>query len=541
MCGICGMFNYSGGSIDDSVLRKMNLSIAHRGPDGEGYFSSGSFGFAMRRLSIIDKQRGTQPVKNEDGKLYCIFNGEIYNYKYLRQELIKDGHIFKTDSDTEIIVHLYEKYGDEFVKYIHGMFAIALWDCQKERLLLVRDRVGVKPLFYTVNAGVFSFCSELQGLVNAGLTGGDMDFGAVDSFLSLQYIHGPLTIFKNVYKVPPASVMTVEKYGCPVIRKYWDLPAEEQKYGEDIPLETLRRELYETLTQSVRMRLNAEVPVGVFLSGGLDSSVVTALVSREVPSKVKTFSVAFKESDFNELKYARMVSKMYSTDHTAFFLDVGDITADDLLDLAGRYGEPFADAGALPFYFLSKNSKESIGVALTGDGGDESFAGYMRYAAVKADGIAAGFLPPGLKRLLLTLVEKMPKNAPYGLAWRAGEFLKLSLKKDLTDKYLNSVSYFNSDELSHLYSPLFKSILGEKRGEARAFMSDLFSGTDALELTDRMIYADVHSYLPDDLMMKNDIASMASALETRSPFLSHAAAFLLLIKGASGKPSSLYV
>ena len=174
MCGICGMFNYSGGSIDDSVLRKMNLSIAHRGPDGEGYFSSGSFGFAMRRLSIIDKQRGTQPVKNEDGKLYCIFNGEIYNYKYLRQELIKDGHIFKTDSDTEIIVHLYEKYGDEFVKYIHGMFAIALWDCQKERLLLVRDRVGVKPLFYTVNAGVFSFCSELQGLVNAGLTGGDM-------------------------------------------------------------------------------------------------------------------------------------------------------------------------------------------------------------------------------------------------------------------------------------------------------------------------------------------------------------------------------
>ncbi|OGS51425.1 MAG: asparagine synthase (glutamine-hydrolyzing), partial [Elusimicrobia bacterium RIFOXYB2_FULL_62_6] len=375
MCGICGKYNYAATEpVEKEELKKMNDLLAHRGPDDEGFHVDGNLGLAMRRLSIIDLSTGHQPISNEDGSIWIVFNGEIYNFQALHEMLAAKGHVFKTRSDTETIIHLYEEKGADFVKELRGMFAIAIWDGRKKRLLLARDRMGKKPLFYSMNGTSIAFASELRSLLAAGGISREIDLRAVDAYLTLQYIPSPLTIFKSVRKLPPASVLILEN-GNVTIEKYWDLPLAAEKL--DSPLEEIKERLYDGLLEATKIRLISEVPLGAFLSGGIDSSVVVALMAKSSDQPVKTFSIGFKEARFSELGYARQVAEMYGTKHTEFIVEAN--MADVLETLVRHYGEPYADASALPSYFVSRETRKAVTVALNGDGGDETFGGYLRY------------------------------------------------------------------------------------------------------------------------------------------------------------------
>ena len=516
MCGICGKYNYATTEpVEKEELKKMNDLLAHRGPDDDGFHVDGNLGLAMRRLSIIDLSTGRQPISNEDGSIWIVFNGEIYNFQALHEMLAAKGHVFKTRSDTETIIHLYEEKGADFVKELRGMFAIAIWDGRKNRLLLARDRMGKKPLFYSMNGTSIAFASELRSLLAAGGISRDIDLRAVDAYLTLQYIPSPLTIFKSVRKLPPASVLVLEK-GNVTIEKYWDLPLAAEKL--DSPLEEIKERLYDGLLEATKIRLISEVPLGAFLSGGIDSSVVVALMAKSSDQPVKTFSIGFKEARFSELGYARQVAEMYGTKHTEFVVEAN--MADVLETLVRHYGEPYADASALPSYFVSRETRKAVTVALNGDGGDETFGGYLRYVAMKLDSYLQA-APAGLKRSLLEFTHLFPKKAPYGIFWRAEKFLKASLRESLPLRYLSTVSFFGPDEKDGLFTPAFENALGKELGYAEKYITGLFSIPEGQDLLNKLVYVDSRSYLPECLMTKMDIASMANSLEARSPFLDH--------------------
>ena len=513
MCGICGKYNYASlEPVTKEELKKMNDLLIHRGPDDEGFHTDGNMGLAMRRLSIIDLSTGHQPISNEDGSIWIVLNGEIYNFQELHESLVRKGHIFRTKSDTETIVHLYEEIGTDFVKELRGMFAVAIWDSRKKRLVLARDRVGKKPLFYSVNGSSLAFASELNALLAAGVSR-DIDLRAVDAYLTLQYIPSPLTIFKSVKKLEPASVLTLEN-GEVTIKKYWDLPLGAEKL--DLPLAEIKERLYNELLEATKIRLMSEVPLGAFLSGGIDSSIVVALMAKSSAQPVKTFSIGFKESGFSELGYARQVAVMYGTKHTEFIVEAN--MADVLETLVRHYGEPYADASALPSYFVSRETRKAVTVALNGDGGDENFGGYLRYVAMKLDSYC-GVMPASLKKGLLNFTGLFPKKAPYGVFWRAGKFMKASLHGSLPLRYLSTVSFFGPDEKEGLFSPAFEGALGKDLRYGERYITDLFKVPAGQDLMGKLSYVDFRSYLPECLMTKMDIASMANSLETRSPLL----------------------
>ena len=513
MCGICGKYNYAANEpVTKEELKKMNDLLVHRGPDDEGFHSEGNIGLAMRRLSIIDLSTGHQPISNEDGSVWIVFNGEIYNFQDLHAMLIRKGHVFKTKSDTETIIHLYEEMGTDFVKELRGMFAIAIWDSRKKMLVLTRDRVGKKPLFYSINGAFLAFASELNALLAAGVPR-DIDLRAVDAYLTLQYIPSPLSIFKSVKKLEPASVLTLRN-GEVTIKKYWDLPLGAEKLN--LPLAEVKERLYGELLEATKIRLMSEVPLGAFLSGGIDSSVVVALMARSTSQPVKTFSIGFKEAGFSELGYARQVAEMYGTNHTEFIVEAN--MADVLEKLVRHYGEPYADASALPSYFVSRETRGSVTVALNGDGGDEDFGGYLRYVAMKLDSYWGG-MPVNLKKALLNVTRLFPRRAPYGVFWRVGKFLKASLQESLPLRYLSTVSFFGPGEKEGLFSPAFEKALGGDIRYGEKYITDLFKIPAGQDLMGKLSYVDFRSYLPECLMTKMDIASMANSLETRSPFL----------------------
>jgi len=517
MCGIVGIYNYGSGlPVTREALKAMNDLIVHRGPDDEGYFTHENVGLAMRRLSIIDISTGHQPISNEDDTLHIVFNGEIYNFQELRQGLLARGHKFKTKSDTEVILHLYEEKGEDFPKELRGMFAVAVWDKRKKRLTLARDRLGKKPLYYAVTPSFFAFASELRALLAVPGLPRDIDLKAVDSYLTLQYIPSPMSVFKAARKLEPASTLVFED-GKLETKKYWNLPLGERKL-DGTPVEELKERLRAELAEAVKIRLISEVPLGAFLSGGIDSSVIVALMAKASAEPVKTFSIGFKEAEFSELGYAKQVAEMYGTKHTEFLVEAN--MASVLEKLAWHYSEPYADSSALPSYFVSRETRKEVTVALNGDGGDENFGGYIRYQAMKVAGYFTA-MPDWAKKAALGAMEPFPeKTAPFNTVWRLRKFLQAVSQRDLAMTYLSTVSYFKTDEKERLLSPAFVNALGRDINYPERYISKLFNEGQG-SLTEKIMYTDLRSYLPECLMTKMDIASMANSLETRSPILDH--------------------
>ncbi|MDE2143659.1 MAG: asparagine synthase (glutamine-hydrolyzing) [Elusimicrobia bacterium] len=518
MCGICGVVSGQGRTPDRAVLKKANDLIAHRGPDDEGYLVDGPAGLAMRRLAIIDLNTGHQPLSYDDGNLWIVFNGEIYNYQSLRAELLSRGHNLKTKSDTEAILALYREMGPACVTKLRGMFAFAIWDKRKKRLFIARDRIGKKPLVYAERPdGTLLFASELRCLfaLDSSLPR-ETDPVAIDMYLSLQYIPSPKTAYKNIKKLPPGHTL-IWQDGRATIERYWDLPLGQAPVTTDI--EEAKRLLREKLTESVKLRMISDVPLGAFLSGGVDSSIIVALMSRLSTKPVKTFSIGFDEEKFSETRYAKLVAGRYKTDHAEFI--VKPQMADILPKLAWHYGEPYADASALPTYYVSRETRKFVTVALNGDGGDENFAGYLRYFAMKAARVTDS-LPGPVLSALKAGTEMLPDyNAPFGTVWRAKRFLRSALLNDLSGRHLKMICYFAEDDKPGLYSPEFIKTLGSDLGAAKGYMADAFKACEGQDFVNRMLYVDFKTYLPECLMTKVDIASMACSLEGRSPLLDH--------------------
>lgn len=511
MCGIAGFVSQNE-SIESreraSVLDRMCRVITHRGPDDQGVMIKGPVALGMRRLSIIDLAGGHQPISGEDQTVTVVFNGEIYNYRQLRRDLELRGHHFQTDSDTEAIVHAYEEYGESCLESFRGMFAFALWDARRRNLFIARDRVGKKPLYYTLTPqGSLVFGSEIKSLLEHPEVRRDINIEAVDAYLSLGYVPDPLSIFHDLHKLPPGHYMNFSD-GRVSIKQYWDFryePVEERREEDYI------EELQSMLDEAVRVRLVADVPLGAFLSGGVDSSAVVGLMSRHTTQPVKTFSIGFREDSYDELRYARIAAKHFGTDHHEFIVtpDICQIVD----DLVWHFDEPFADSSAIPTYMVSKLAREHVTVALSGDGGDELFAGYTRYAIDrKRSGFARlpGFLRHGVMRHL-------SQSLPHG-AWGRNYLNNVAL--DPLDRYFDSVSVFTSLNKQSLYTDDFKSQLcGESdlAGRIRGYASRVKSD----EPLDSLLYIDSKSYLPGDILTKVDRMSMAVSLETRAPLLDH--------------------
>ncbi len=516
MCGICGL-SYANSQIGDrEILQEMNAAIRHRGPDSDGFYTAEGAGLAIRRLAIIDVKGGDQPISNEDDSLWVVLNGEIYNYPQMRIELEKRGHHFKTKTDTECILHYYEDEGDACVQRFRGMFAFALWDTRRRRLLIARDRLGKKPIYYAIQYGELYFCSELNGLLKALPFRPEIDLEAIDLYLSLQYVPEPRTVYKGIFKLPAAHTLVWEN-GEAKVKRYWDYSYLPKLSGTEADLS---EELRGRLREAVKMRLMSEVPLGAHLSGGIDSSIVVALMAELSSTPVKTFSVGFEEEEFSELPYARSVAQKYATDHQEFTLTYGDLPA-TLEKIGSHFGEPFADASAIPLYHLSFLTRQYVTVALNGDGGDEDFAGYQRYWL---DPLANLYMksPRLLTRSLIpSLVGRLPdaSNRPVGQSLVNGlKRLEQLPRMDARASILRWGSYFAPWQRQALWKEeLWNNFCADN---AESSLVEQFNKTEGSFL-DRTLYADVHTYLPGDLLVKADRMTMAASLEGRSPFLDH--------------------
>ena len=517
MCGIAGIVRAPGEPPSRETLDEMGLALAHRGPDDAARALYGRAGFAFRRLSIIDVAGGAQPIDNEDGTAHVVLNGEVYNHAELRAELEGRGHRFRTRSDVETVVHGYEEWGDGVVARLRGMFAFALWDEPRQRLLLARDRLGKKPLVYHESGGRLSFASELRALLRDPEVPRRPDLGAIHRYLTLQYVPAPLTAFESVRKLPPAHLLVFED-GRARVERYWTLSFQPPLALDEAEAASEVRRL---LRDAVRVRLMSEVPLGAFLSGGLDSSSVVALMAEFGP--VKTFSVGFEDEDYSELPYARQVAARYGTDHHEFV--VKPDAAEILPRLVEHYGEPFADSSALPTWYLARLTRQHVTVALNGDGGDELFAGYDRYRALTAYRLLAR-LPAG-------------GGPARALAASAGTTLPARVRRLLAaasstpeESYARTVSVFAPEEVLRLYTP---EMIAHTRGvDPYDGLRGAFAASDAPDLLGRTLHVDTLTYLPGDLLVKVDIATMAHGLEARSPLLDHP-----LVEFAARLPSRL--
>jgi len=514
MCGICGKINFNNKPVDETLLKKMTSCLSHRGPDDEGIYLKKNVGLGHRRLSIIDlSPLAHQPMTNENGTLWIVYNGEIYNFIELRDDLIKKGHIFRSRSDTETIIHLYEEHGIECLKYLRGMFAFAIWDENKRSLFLARDRVGKKPLYYFHYQNTFVFASEIKSILQDCNFLRKPDYIAIHHYLTYQDVPSPWTAFEGIKKLPPAHSLTLAN-GKIELNRYWKL-----SYLPKLSLseEDLKNEIIARLREAVRIRLISDVPLGAFLSGGVDSSATVALMSGLMSEPVKTFSIGFKEEAYNELRYARMVAERFKTDHTEFIVEPKALEVID--KLVWHYNEPFADSSAIPTYYVSKLAREQVTVILNGDGGDENFAGYGRYAANKLSGRLHRFLPVFAANSLGALIQAFPhgKN-PDNFFWRLKRFLQ-EYTKSPEMRNAHWLCHFTTEMKNELYTDDFS--LRVSSSDSFDLIFDKYREAEADDFLDRTLYADVMMYLPDDLLVKVDVASMANSLEARSPFLDH--------------------
>lgn len=510
MCGIAGQVS-GDAPVDRGLIERMCAAIVHRGPDARGIFVDEGVALGIQRLRIIDLQTGDQPIFNEDRSVVVVLNGEIYNFPELRNRLTDSGHRFRTHSDTEVIVHLYEEEGIDCVKSLHGMFAFALWDARRRQLLLARDRVGKKPLFYSHRGGTLSFASEIYGLLQDHAISRELDHQALDCYYAYQYVPAPLSAFRAVRKLPPATVLTFRD-GSISQRRYWRLHYQPKvEVGESQELhERIRCEI----DAAVRRRMIADVSVGAFLSGGIDSSAVVASMARQSTEPVKTFSIGFANEEFNEIPYARLVARQFATDHHEFIVEPSAIEI--LPRIVRHYGEPFADSSAIPSFYLAELTRRHVTVALNGDGGDESFAGYNRYLGdVLADRIAVG--PLAIRRILAQSARRTPPGSDPSLFWTRARRLIATLDLSRVERYARRMSYFDANSRERLYSPEYRQLIGESR--AAAVIAEPWAAASGEDLIDVMLETDIETYLPGDLLVKMDIATMAHSLEVRSPFL----------------------
>jgi asparagine synthase (glutamine-hydrolysing) len=511
VCGITGIVRGDGARVDRELLERMNEAIRHRGPDEDGYYSSGGVGLAMRRLCIIDLKGGQQPIHNQDRTAWIVFNGEIYNYRELREQLEKLGHRFYTDSDTEAIVHAYDQYGTDCPKHLRGMFAFAIWDERAKSLFLARDRVGKKPLLYAEVDGGLVFGSEFIALLQHPGISRDIDFEAIHHYLSFICVPAPLTAYRAIRKLEPGHSL-LWRNGEIKIERYWQLDFSKKLR---ISEEEAGDRVLELLREAVRIRLMSEVPLGAFLSGGIDSSAVVALMAQESSEPVKTFSIGFDEQDFSELHHARRVAEHVGADHHEFIVrpDAMEI----LPTLVEHYGEPFADSSAIPSYYVSRETRAYVTVALNGDGGDECFAGYERYVAMKLSQRYANLSGPLRRAAIEPVVKALPgfESRPNILR-KAKRFVAVA-SIPTVERYLRWVSAFDEDAKQNLYSDAFRHETANFR--TAAILEPWFAKANGTGIVDASLLADTMTYLPNDLLVKMDIASMAVSLEARSPFL----------------------
>lgn len=516
MCGIAGILNLNRRHVDQTILRRMASMMIHRGPDDEGYYCRDEVGIVQRRLSIIDLEGGHQPISNENGTMWIVCNGEIYNFQTLRSQLQQKGHRFKTQSDTEIILHAYEEYNENCLRYLRGMFAFALWDDHRKKLFLARDRAGKKPLFYASLPTAFLFASELQALLQHPDLKREVNPAAIHEYLSFGYIAAPQTAFAGVRKLPPAHFIVVDlSKGNPVVHceLYWQLA-----YGPKLKLDEAEAiaALQEKLSEAIKLRMISDVPIGALLSGGTDSSTVVALMSRLSSQPVKTFSIGFAEQRFNELHYARQVAKQYGTDHHEII--VRPKALEVLPMLVRHYGEPFADSSAIPSFYVAQMARRHVIVALNGDGGDENFAGYPRYIGNWIEW-KYRHLPPKIKNGALKVVAGLAPDNPRHPLRRLQKSMAI-VCGPLSKRYkLAMTTVFDDEEKQQMYAAPFSQTVAALAVDG--WFDDLFDHRSGLDDIDLMLTVDVQSYLPYDLLVKMDIASMANSLEARSPFLDH--------------------
>jgi asparagine synthase (glutamine-hydrolysing) len=513
MCGIVGIVGHDSDSVDQALVSRMCAAIRHRGPDDDGFYFNGPVGLGMRRLSIIDLAGGQQPIHNQDKTAWIVFNGEIYNYRELRAQLEKLGHRFYTNSDTEAIIHAYDEYGADCPKHLRGMFAFAIWDEKRQELFLARDRVGKKPLLYAHVKGQLIFASEFSALLLHPDISRDVERDAIHYYLSFACVPAPMTAYRAIRKLEPGHILRW-KAGEIKIDCYWQLDFSRKiKVSE----EEAGERAVEILREAVRVRLMSDVPLGAFLSGGIDSSAVTALMSEEMSQPVKTFSIGFEEQDFSELHHARRVAEHIGADHHEFI--VRPDAMEVLPTLVEHYGEPYADSSAIPTYYVARETRKHVTVALNGDGGDECFAGYRRYAAMQ---LAEKYhkLPAILRRgLVEQAVALLPgSERDRNRAARIKRFVRAaSLPR--VERYLRWVSVFYGDAKRDLYTEGFRAETEHLR--AATFLEPWFAKSNGSGVLDASLLADTMTYLPNDLLVKVDIASMAVSLEARSPFLDH--------------------
>jgi asparagine synthase (glutamine-hydrolysing) len=517
MCGICGTFDFSRGRPPDrQVLERMNATLVHRGPDGGGVHIDGAVGLAARRLAIIDLAHGDQPMVADQGEVCVVQNGEILNHLELRAELERGGVKFRTRCDTEVLLHLYLRDGPEFVARLRGMFAIALWDRRRQRLLLARDRFGIKPLYYELGSGHLSFASELKALLCQPGFSREVDPAALHAFLAFNSIPAPLTIFGSARKLPPGHLLLCEASGATITRYARPTPAPAGELRRE-SAEDLAAELRDRLENSVQAHLLADVPVGVLLSGGVDSSVLAALAARVSPHPVSTFSIGFRERSFNELDLARQVAERYGTEHHELVVSP---RVDELLPrLVGAFDEPFADSSAIPTFLVSELAAQHVKVVLSGEGGDELFGGYETYAAdqlaLRVGGVAARLAP---------LVERLPSsNARVSLEYRAKRFARAAALPPL-ERHHGWKEIFSADQRARLLAPEWREAPGDPLDSWR----ERFAETAEAPLLARLQDVDLGIYLADDLLVKTDRMSMAHSLEARVPYLDPVVAELAL-------------
>lgn len=517
MCGIAGIFDLHGQrEISADLLKRMSDSIRHRGPDGEGFFYDGGIGLAHRRLAIIDIGGGDQPIYNEDGSIAVVFNGEIYNFQELAEELIRAGHRFKTHCDTEVIVHGWEEWGPECLQRFRGMFAFALWDSRDKTLFLARDRFGKKPLHYaTLNDGQLIFASEIKALTCHPALERSIDIYAIEDYFAYGYIPDPRSIFAAVRKLPGGHYLRVrrgQKLPEPVC--YWDLHFQDNRAHDEAAAVAALTEQLKTATD---LRMIADVPLGAFLSGGVDSSGVVALMAGLSEQPVKTFSIAFDDPEYDETTYAQMIATRYNTDHFSRLVDPQDISLVDRL--SDIYDEPFGDDSAMPTLRVCETARERVTVALSGDGGDEIFAGYRRYPWHVHEERLRTLLPASLRRALFgTLGRLYPKLDWAPRIFRAkNTFQELAL--DGAEGYFMSVSVLNDALRNHLYSAKMKRQLDGYH--AIEVLRRHMAAADTDDALAQAQYADIKTYLPGDILTKVDRASMAVSLEVRAPLLDH--------------------
>ncbi len=516
MCGICGLVALDGGVIDPAALEAMNATLVHRGPDSAGSYVDGGVGLAMRRLAIIDLAGGDQPIGNEDGSVQVVQNGEIYNYRDLRHRLERRGHTFRTRSDTEVLVHLYEDQGPSFVEALRGMFAIALWDSRERRLVLARDRFGIKPLYYRNEGGVLSFASELKALLRQPGFSRDVAPAALEAFLAFNSIPAPLTVYREARKLPPGHVLAWERASGVSLERYArPAPVAAGHNRRDGEAE-LAEELRARLRDSVRAHLVADVPVGVLLSGGIDSSLLAALAALEGNGRLHTFTIGFEEGSFDERAEARLVAERYGTEHHEVVLRPD--AAELLPTLAESFDEPFGDSSAIPTYLVSELARKHVKVALSGEGSDELFGGYYTYVA---DSLAPHL--GALARAARPLVELLPSSSQRVSAdYMAKRFVRGAGLPPL-ERHHAWKEIFSREARAELLLP-------ERRSgfDPLSLYRARYAETEGAEPLARLLDVDLGVYLVDDLLVKTDRASMAHSLEVRVPFLDQLVAELAL-------------